>query len=880
MNLRQAAMLNKHLYSGLLWLYPAEFRLEYGQELFLIFGERYSEECDQNRPFWRLRFWFEVVTDVFTVAAIQHLEMLQQDLRYAWRLLRRSPGFAVTAILTIALGIGANTAIFSVINALLLKGTVVSDSERVVQLYSEMANIPGGEFSYPNFKDLQEHNPAFRALAGYQFVLMGLEYSRGTDRVFGELVSANYFSLLGVQAAYGRVFMNDEDRPGSVPVVVLSYNCWQRLGGNPQIIGRTVRLNQAPFSVIGIAPVGFQGTDVGLSPDFWLPLMEHPQIKSRKALADRQGNWLKVIGRLQQGISVGEAAAALKTEGQWLVQTYPQENRGLSFTLLPLAQSRLKLISNGGDLNLVSGLLLAVAALVLLIACTNVANLLLARSAAREREIAVRLALGAAQGRLVRQLMTESLLLAGLGSGIGLFLALLGSRWFSTFAAADGVSLVLDTSLDGRMLAFCLVTTLLSSLLFGLAPALASLGSNMVASLKTQVSGLSLRRFSLRQFLVIAQVALSVILLVSTGLFVRALQQIQNHSLGYEPDQNLTMTIDLRMAGYNREQGKLLPNRLLQRIRTLPGVESASLARLLPVGYRRETQRISIPGLPEQTVPSIVDVNIVTPGYLQTMAIKRIAGRDLLENDDEDAPPVALVNQKAAQRFWPGTDPTGQTLLLDGRPCRIVGVFADFVMDWTFGAKPEPLLLLPFAQNYRSEFNLQVRAKGDPMALLSAVRQNIQTVDSRLPIFDARTLRRHLEISLGPAHTAALFLGTFGLLATLLAAVGIYGLMTYTVSQRRRELGIRLALGSPQGAVLMLVISQGMVLVLLGVLTGLLGSLVLGQVLQHFLYGTNLLDPLTFSIAPLILIVTALVACGLPAIKATRIDPLLALRCD
>ncbi len=808
---------------------------------------------------------------------------LSQDVHYGLRGLFRSPGFTLVAVLALGLGIGVNTAIFSLVNAFFFKPLPVDNQEQLVQIYPRDPNAPSEtQLSYPYYLDLQEDNPVFSGLLSYQFVQMGLTQDANQQRVFGQIVTGNYFRVLGVRAALGRTFLPEEDRiPERYPVVVLSHAFWERLGGDRRLVGQNLTLNNTAFTVLGVAPVDFRGTDVGGAPDFWVPMMMYERVLANRSLQSRSNLWLYMLGRLKPGVTLSAARAAMNARALHLAEAFPTTDQDRKLRLVPLGESRLKLLGSAGNLTLVSVLLTVVVGMVLLIACANVANLVLARAASREQEIAVRLALGASRGRLTRQLLAESLLLGSLGGGVGLGLAVLTSRLSSSFTLPVGVALALDTRLDGRMLAFTLVLSLLSGLLFGLAPARQAARTQLVSALKVQMgnTGLSLRKLGLRQFLVIAQVALSLVLLVGASLFLRSLQNAQAINPGFQADRSVTLTLDLRTAGYTRERGQVLYSRLVERIQSLPGVEVASMAQFLPLSFRGSTLAVTVAGVTPVSKPIPVSVNTVSPGYLRTMGIPLLRGRDFTSQDTGTGRRVAMISEAMARRFWPRQDPVGERFTASGRSVTVVGVVAD-IMFRSLGEVPQPFFYMPLAQQYRPEVNLQVRMVGAPAALLATLRREVQEIDPGLAVFEAKTLSAQLDLALWPARIGAALLGTFGLLALVLATLGIYGLMAYSVNRRTRELGIRIALGARQSDILRLVVGQGMTLVLAGLILGLIGASVLSHLLASFLYGVSAFDPVTLGLTSLILGNVALVACGLPALKAARTNPLVALRYD
>ncbi len=818
------------------------------------------------------------------------LETYWQDLRYGARILLKQPGFTLMAILTLSLGIGANTAIFSVVNALLLRPSLAAQPEQMVRLDKLEQGI-GNLTSFPNYRDLVEGTHSFSALAAFSASPVNLGQGDSTRKVFGLSVTGNYFPAFGMRAAFGRTFGAESDgTSGAHPVAVVSYGAWRRrFGADPELVGKMIVLNGQQFTVIGIMPEGFRGGwPLGVAPEIWTPMTMHPQLKPGGDLfGDRGNHCLHVFGRLKPEVSQAQAQAEISLVVGRLAETYPEENRGLEnakvYPIDNLPEVPMRVIP------VFMGLVTVIAGLVLLLVCANVANLLLSRAVQRQQEVAIRLALGAGRRRLIRQLLTESLLLALVGGAAGCLLAFCVTSLLRSFPPPTPVPVEFNLTLDWRVLCFTLAVSLLSGVLFGLAPAWHASKLDLIPMLKDdrRGGGGKKARFSLRNLLVISQVAVSLVFLTCAGLFTRSLQQANNVDPGFEIERVLTVPLDLDSVGYDEARGGLFYRQLLDQVERMPGVQSATLAKFVPARWEGAgSSEVAVEGsdAPGGDYPSF-RLNLVGPRYFETMGIPVLAGREFNNRDSEGAPLVVIINETMARRFWPGPQSAlGRRLRLVERGnvlgpyYEVVGVVKDSKYR-SLGEEPQSFFYVSGLQDYRQQTVLHVRTVGESGLLRSAVRDRVLALDKGLMI-EVATMRENLAAAFLPARVAAIVLGLVGLFGLSLAVVGIYGVISYAVSQRTGEIGLRMALGAQSRDILRLIIGQGMALTLIGVGLGVAVALALTRFLTSLLAGVSAADPLTFLAVPLLLTTVAVFACWIPARRATKVDPMIALRCE
>jgi predicted permease len=842
---------------------------------------------------------------------------ITQDLRFGVRAFLKTPGFSIVAVLVLALGIGANSAMFTVVNALLFR-PLAGRAGDLVGLFSHDRTRPDSyrAFSYSNYADIRDRNTVFAGLMAHTFALVGVPAGDSTRRAFGEMVSSNYFSTLSVPLAAGRPFNAEEERPGAnIPVVIVSYERWRDAGFAPDFIGSTMTINMREFTVVGVTPRGFSGTMALVAPELWLPLGTFDAVvndifkNKGTGLADRSNDALIVAGRLKDGVTPETAAAALDTLGRQLAAAYPAENKDQALTINPLPRNTTSTEPQSeAATSVAAALLMGMSAIVLLIACLNIANMMLARGAARRREIAVRLALGGRPARIVRQLLTESLTLALAGAFVGLLFSFWAmSLLVSTLTPLLPLALAFDPKPDVNVLVATIAFAVASTLAFGLGPAMKLSRMDVVTDLKALGSGAGAgafrttggrRWFAARNVLVVCQIALSLMLLVAGGLFARGAMRAAAADPGFRYDRLLLASVDPGLAGYGEPRARAVYRRVMERARAIPGIESASLTSTVPFGEFYEGRPVERPGVaPPAIGGSDPAYMIVGADYFRTLGLRMLRGREFTpqEEDSAAAPRVAIINEPLARRLFPNEDPLGQTIRLtprggapagdDNEPMQVVGIAPGLRSD-LFDRVAVPQIYVPAGRHFRTGMHLHLRVargSGDAeVAALAALRQELRAVDDRLPVLTLSTMQQFHDRSLGlwGVRMGGRLLTIFGALALMLAVVGVYGVKSYVVSQRTREIGIRMALGAPSSSVRWLVLRDGVWLTAAGLAAGLPLAALIATTLGGLLYEVSAFDPLVFTAAPAVLAAAALAACYLPARRATRIAPLIALRAD
>jgi predicted permease len=811
---------------------------------------------------------------------------LLQDLRYGARMLLKRPGLTVIAVVTLALGIGANTAIFSLVNTVLLRPLPVDRPEQLVSLNSVS---PTGEnsiptLSYPNYRDYRDRNEVLAGTLCYRFAPISLSNNGVNERMWSYLVSGNYFDVLGVRPALGRFFTQEDDKaPGAHPVAVITYNCWQkRFGGSADAVGQSMIVNGRSFSIIGVAQQGFYGSEISYVPEMWFPMMMLEQIEpGNNYLENRDAANFFVQGRLKPGVTTPQAEGALKAIAAQLAREYPNENENKTIELSP--PGLFGAFMRGPILGF-AGVLMAVVGLVLLLACTNLANLLLARATERRKEIAIRLAIGASRRRLVRQLLTESVLLATCGGVLGLGLAYWLVDAMVGLKPPLDIPLSTELHIDYRVLLFTAAVSVLTGVVFGLLPALQATNPDLVPALKDETAISGYRRSWLRSGLVVFQVSLSLLLLICAGLVLRGLQRAQLLNPGFVPQHAIEMSFDPNLQGYDGPRSKTFKRQLLERVRALPGVEYAGVSNFVPLSMNINNNSIFVEGAPQERGANIPQAMTsgASPGFISALGADLLQGRDFVEQDGERKQREAVINETFARRFWPGQSALGKRFSLEataGPWVEVVGVMRDGKY-FSLSEDPAPFVFLNLRPENGSYLTLVVRTASEPQSVIGALRSEFQQLDANLPVYNVKTMTEHMALPLFPARVAAMLLGSFGVLALILAAIGIFGVMSYAVSQRTREIGIRMALGANASGILKLVVGHGLKLIVLGMGIGLAGAFAGTRLMSALLYGVSATDSVTFVVIALLLTGVALLACYLPARRATKVDPMTALRCE
>ncbi|MGE0039666.1 MAG: ABC transporter permease [Vicinamibacterales bacterium] len=828
------------------------------------------------------------------------VETVIRDVGYALRWLRRSPGFSLVAILSLGLGIGFNTAIFAVVDALLLRPLPVAAPDRLVEVYTDSTD--GDRYatsSVPDYRDLAARNEVFSGLAGYSPMFAAVNAGDRARLTMGEVVTGNYFQVLGVTTALGRALQPGDDVPGAPKVVVLSHAFWQRqYGGDPAAVGRTLTIQGRTYDIVGVAPAGYSGLVPLLAPEIFIPVAQVEDVEpagiqsvvpspTGTTRLDRRGTrWLFLKGRLAPGVGVEQARANLDVLAAQLASEHPVTNTDRRMAVLPTSQVRLHPDADGLVSWGVGGTMLAVG-LVLLIACANVAGMLLARASARQKEISLRLAVGASRRQLVQQLLTESVVLAGLGAGVGVAMAWWLTRAIATISLPIPVPLAVDIRLDWRVLAFTAAAAMVTGIVAGLVPALRASRPDLVPALKGEASAARVgrRRLTLRDALVAGQIAVTALLLVSAGLLLRSLSASGAASVGFATSGVALVGLDMGMAGYDDQRAEQFYKEAERRLRAVPGVTAVARASRFPFSLNFNRTNIAFPGRqqsPDEMGPSI-DSADVSPSYFETLGVPVVEGRGFSGADTRESPAVAVVNQALARQYWPGQSAVGQVVyrrtLASGRPLQIVGVVSDHALH-AVGEAPVPAIFTSTTQTQSAYGVLAARTSGDETALLAEMRRVILGMEPNALFLDNQTMREQISATLFPVRAAATLVGAFSAIGLLLATIGLYGVIAFMVARRTREIGVRMAIGARPSDVLGMVMRQGLGIALGGVAVGLVLAAGATRLVAGALYGVGVADPVAWGGSIAVLLGIAMLANLVPAWRAMRIDPARALRAE
>jgi predicted permease len=814
---------------------------------------------------------------------------LWQDVRYAFRMLDKSPLLTFVVILTLALGIGANTAIFGLVNGLLLRPLPVKSPEQIMVLAAQVQGDTLGifTFSYSELVDLRKQADAFSDLFASQVNLGGLSYGGKANQFVYGYVTGNYFSGLGLQPALGRLFLPAEaEAGGKDPYIVLGYDFWQkRFGGDPGVVGKQALLDGQETTIIGVSPKGFQGTNFALNLDGYVPLNMVPAQDAATLWSDRTARSLVVLARLKPGVGLQQAQSSMNVVMARLAEQYPATDKGISVHIVPERLARPQPFPNN-IVPFIAGVFLALAGLVLLLACMNVANILLVRATMRQREMAIRAAMGANRWRLIRQMLTESILLALFGGVGGLTMGVWASGAVASILPVGRLPIRIDFGFDWRVFTYAMAAALFTGAIVGLWPAVRAGRTDVNSVLQSGGRGdtAGVSRHRLRSVLVVAQVAGSLVLLIVAGLFVRSLIRAQHAYMGFDADHVLNLTLDPREVGYDDARTKTFYHDLEARVRALPGVQSASLAYSVPMGAVQDGGTVYIEGQPPTAgqPPPIVIFNHVDEPYFDTMRVPLLRGRAFRENDSDKAPLVAVINQAMAQQFWPNQEPIGKRFSLKsatGPFVEVVGLAADGKYIF-IGWDKKPYFFVPLAQNFSAYRTLQVRSSLPPESMIAQMQNEVRALDPNMPVSDVQTMRQSLAGGNGffIFQVGAILAASMGLLGLTLAVVGVYGVVSFAASQRTREIGIRMALGAGRPDILRLVLQQGLALVIVGVLSGMVLAWALTRSMATILVGVSPTDALTYATAALLLAAIGFWACYAPARRAMQLDPMVALR--
>ncbi len=817
------------------------------------------------------------------------IETVLQDLRYGLRQLRRNPGFTIVAILTLALGIGVNTGIFSLAEAVLFPPFVGAKPSRLAAIYTSGAHRSGyASSSYPEYLYYREHSQAFSGIAAFARIEVAWTHGNSTGLPWAELVSSNYFHVLGVKPLRGRFFLPSENHSaGPAHAAVVSYRFWRaHMGSTLGPVGRVLTLNGQLFTVVGVAPKGFKGVQLnwGEPPDFWVPMSAQATFLREPDLLNKpQARFCLMVGRLRPSVTMSGAASEIKLLADQIEHTYPDADGGRTAFVIPFSQGRIWPTWREKITNLL-WLLEIFAGLVLAVACADVANLLLARGTLRQKEIGMRLALGAGRMRIVRQLLTESLIISLAGAGLGLLLARWMTKWIATFGQLFTIHLALQpATLDARVLTFAVALAILTVLLSGLLPAfqVSHLDLNAVMKHASSQTSPGRQHQRLRHSLTIFEISVAFVAIAGAAILLRTLYALDSTNLGFNSHDVLSVSTEVYTRQYKPDQGLRFYSGLLDRVRALPGVQSAALvfdSPLTTLRWSKPVEKLGSEGKNRKSWEAIED-NVVSQGYFGTLGIPLLRGRDFRPEGDQQAPAVVIVNQAMARTFWPGKDPIGRYLRIKGAKgdAEVIGVAADIKQHEVWQTSG-PMFYQPFSQEFLPSYHLLVRTHGNPMHLLPAIRRQVAAIDPLVPVSGAKTLDQVVANSMAEPRMATSLVSLFGGLVLFLAITGIYSVIAYWVAQRTHEIGIRMALGAQKSDVLRIVVVQGLKMAIIGVAIGIGGALALTRFLSSLLYGVQPIDPLTFVTVSLILIAVALLACYIPAHRAAKIDPMVALR--
>lgn len=888
----------RRAYLWLLRLYPRRFRERYGRDLLQAFDDRRGEPRFRG-AIGGLRLILFLLRDFVTSIPMAHerarnprrgvLETMHdilRDLRFSVRMLLKNPMFTVAAVTTLALGIGLNAATFSAVHGILLRplpGT--EDPDELLQIYREWPGIEHGSVSIPHYQDLRDRTTdVFDGVAAWFFQPLSVASDGSSERTMGMVVSANFFQTYGVQPALGRAFLPGvEDRdPGAHPVAVISHGFWEaRFGGDPEVIGRTISLNGHPFEIVGVAPADFAGPVSFAAPPIYMPIMMANVLSPAFNVIEARGsNSMSAVGRLRDGTTVERAAQSLNSVLLQLREEYPSSYEDqLGHTLVLQSEAGIHPSFGAAQMGM-STVMMVVVGLLLLIACVNVANLFLARARDRRREMGIRISMGAGRGRIVQQLLTESLLFSVVAGAAGLLLARFAVGLLANFRPPIDGPFTFNVEMSPTVLWFTAGISLAAGFVFGMAPALQAANPETVSAVKGEASSKA-GRSRMSSTLVVVQMALSLLLLTSSGLFLRSLQSATRIDPGFESPGSLAMaSVDPGLQGYEEAEARAFWDRMLEEVSALPEVSGVGLTLITPLGLSSSDRGVEVPGYEfAEGERNSLRYSYVSEGYIETMGIDLLEGRTFTRSDNADAPPVMLVNRRFADRFWPNESALGKIVQTAGRDWQIVGV-VETGKYGSLGEDPQEFMYLPYRSAFRSDLTLVARTAGDPQVVLQRLRDIVREADPDLPIYDVRSMEDHMGIALLPARLGGTVLGIFGLLGLTLAAVGIYGVMAYSVSQRSRELGIRVALGASRRSVLGLVLGEGMRLAVIGTVIGIVGSLAAARLVQGLLYDVSAIDPVAFTLVPATLITVAALAVYLPARRAASVDPIRALKSE